>query len=92
MRWDDLQRNLIRTGFPNGALGLLGRVGRRHWPDPVAAPRSSGGTTQDPGFVSAANGGACEAGAAISNGTVFWGSGYRLFFTGNNKFYAFGLP
>ena len=40
-------------------------------------------------FVS---GGACNAGAAISNGTVYWGSGYRQFFTGNNKVYAFTLP
>ncbi len=40
-------------------------------------------------FVS---GGACNAGAAISNGTVYWGSGYRQFFTGNNKVYAFSIP
>lgn len=40
-------------------------------------------------FVS---GGACNAGAAISNGTVFWGSGYSQFFTGNDKFYAFSIP
>jgi polyvinyl alcohol dehydrogenase (cytochrome) len=82
----------------------------------------SGGQTQDPGMVSAANGvvyacstdpvghmyalnavtgsvlwsfasgGACLSGAAISNGTVYWGSGYSLFFTGNNKFFAFSIP
>jgi polyvinyl alcohol dehydrogenase (cytochrome) len=39
-----------------------------------------------------ASGGACNAGAAISNGTVYWGSGYRQFFTGNNIFYAFAIP
>jgi polyvinyl alcohol dehydrogenase (cytochrome) len=39
-----------------------------------------------------ASGGACNAGAAISKGTVFWGSGYRQFFTGNNKVYAFHVP
>jgi polyvinyl alcohol dehydrogenase (cytochrome) len=34
-------------------------------------------------------------GAAIANGMVYWGSGYTHlgpFFTGNNKFYGFGLP
>ena len=39
-----------------------------------------------------ASGGACNAGAAISNGMVYWGSGYRQFFTGNNIFYAFSVP
>lgn len=38
-----------------------------------------------------ASGGSVLAGAAIANGTVFWGSGYSNIpgFTGNNKFYAF---
>jgi len=41
-----------------------------------------------------ASGGSCLSGAAISNGTVFWGSGYSNFNVGtpNNKLYAFGLP
>ncbi len=42
-----------------------------------------------------ASGGSCLSGAAISNGTVFWGSGYSNFgFNGtpNNKLYAFQLP
>lgn len=39
-----------------------------------------------------ASGGACAAGAAISNGVVYWGSGYSQFFTGNNKVFAFQLP
>jgi polyvinyl alcohol dehydrogenase (cytochrome) len=40
-----------------------------------------------------ASGGSCLSGAAISNGTVFWGSGYSNFNFGtpNNKLYAFGL-
>jgi len=38
------------------------------------------------------SGGACNAGAAVSNGTVYWGSGYRQFFTGNNKVFAFAIP
>ena len=37
------------------------------------------------------SGGACNSGAAIVDGTVYWGSGYRLFGTPNNKLYAFGV-
>jgi len=41
-----------------------------------------------------ASGGSCLSGAAISNGTLFWGSGYSNFGfgTANNVLYAFGLP
>ena len=41
-----------------------------------------------------ASGGSCLSGAAISKGTLFWGSGYsnNFFGTPNNKLYAFGLP
>jgi len=41
-----------------------------------------------------ASGGSCNAGAAISDGTVYWGSGYSNFGIGvpNNQFYAFRLP
>jgi polyvinyl alcohol dehydrogenase (cytochrome) len=41
-----------------------------------------------------ASGGSCNSGAAISNGVVYWGSGYSKFGLGtpNNKFFAFGLP
>jgi len=40
-----------------------------------------------------ASGGSCLSGAAISEGMVFWGSGYSNFGFGtpNNKLYAFGL-
>ena len=43
-----------------------------------------------------ASGGSCNAGAAVVNGTVYWGSGYAslagfLGSTGNNQFYAFEL-
>jgi polyvinyl alcohol dehydrogenase (cytochrome) len=40
-----------------------------------------------------ASGGGCLSGAAISNGMVYWGSGYSNFgfSTPNNKLYAFGL-
>ena len=41
-----------------------------------------------------ASGGSCLSGAAISEGTLFWGSGYSNLGLGtaNNKLYAFGLP
>ena len=39
-----------------------------------------------------ASGGACLSGAAISEGRLFWGSGYSNFSTGNNKVFSFGLP
>jgi polyvinyl alcohol dehydrogenase (cytochrome) len=39
-----------------------------------------------------ASGGSCLSGAAISEGRLFWGSGYSLFGTPNNKLYSFGLP
>ena len=41
-----------------------------------------------------ASGGSCLSGAAISNGTLYWGSGYSNFGFGtpNNKLYAFSLP
>jgi polyvinyl alcohol dehydrogenase (cytochrome) len=41
-----------------------------------------------------ASGGSCLSGAAISDGTLYWGSGYSNFGfgTSNNKLYAFGLP
>jgi len=40
-----------------------------------------------------ASGGSCLSGAAIVDGTVYWGSGYSNFGFGtpNNKLYAFGL-
>jgi polyvinyl alcohol dehydrogenase (cytochrome) len=41
------------------------------------------------------SGGSCLSGAAIVDGTLYWGSGYTNLgppMTGNNKLYAFGLP
>jgi polyvinyl alcohol dehydrogenase (cytochrome) len=41
-----------------------------------------------------ASGGSCAGGAAIVDGTVYWGSGYQLFApytNNNNRFYAFSL-
>jgi polyvinyl alcohol dehydrogenase (cytochrome) len=39
-----------------------------------------------------ASGGSCLSGAAISEGRLFWGSGYSFFGTPNKKLYSFGLP
>lgn len=41
-----------------------------------------------------ASGGSVNSGAAVVNGTVYWGSGYSNFFIGtpNNKLYAFSVP
>jgi polyvinyl alcohol dehydrogenase (cytochrome) len=41
-----------------------------------------------------ASGGSCLSGASISDGMLYWGSGYSNFGFGtpNNKLYAFGLP
>jgi polyvinyl alcohol dehydrogenase (cytochrome) len=38
-----------------------------------------------------AAGGSVNAGAAVSRGSVYWGSGYARSGSGNNKFYAFSL-
>jgi polyvinyl alcohol dehydrogenase (cytochrome) len=40
------------------------------------------------------SGGSCLSGAAIADGTLYWGSGYSNFGfgTANNKLYSFGLP
>ncbi|HEX5621008.1 MAG TPA: hypothetical protein VFX51_21475, partial [Solirubrobacteraceae bacterium] len=40
-----------------------------------------------------ASGGACAAGASISRGTVYWGSGYAWRgYSSSNKLYAFSTP
>ena len=40
-----------------------------------------------------ASGGSCGGGAAIVDGTVYWGSGYAsIGGAPNNKLYAFSLP
>ncbi len=41
-----------------------------------------------------ASGGSVEAGAAVVDGVLYWGSGYKITAVNgsNNKFYAFGLP
>ena len=48
-------------------------------------------------LFSFASGGSVGSGAAVVNGTVYWGSGYSVFgpffpYTGNNKLYAFEVP
>ena len=39
-----------------------------------------------------ASGGSCVSGAAVSDGMLFWGSGYSKLGTPNNKLFAFGIP
>ncbi len=39
-----------------------------------------------------ASGASCNAGASISGGMVFWGTGYSSFGTSKHVLYAFGLP
>ena len=43
-------------------------------------------------LVPGPSGGSCLSGAAISNGTIYWGSGYTsLGGTANNKLFALGV-
>jgi polyvinyl alcohol dehydrogenase (cytochrome) len=39
-----------------------------------------------------AAGGSCASGAAVVNGSVYWGTGYASFGAPNNQFYSFTLP
>jgi polyvinyl alcohol dehydrogenase (cytochrome) len=39
-----------------------------------------------------AAGGSCASGAAVVNGSVYWGTGYGAFGVPNNQFYRFTLP
>lgn len=61
--------------------------------DPLGYMYALDGKTGDI-LWSFASGGSCLSGAAISDGMLFWGSGYSNFGFGtpNNKLYAFGLP
>ena len=61
--------------------------------DPLGYMYALDGNTGDI-LWSFASGGSCLSGAAISDGMLFWGSGYSNFGFGtpNNKLYAFGLP
>jgi polyvinyl alcohol dehydrogenase (cytochrome) len=38
-----------------------------------------------------AAGGSCASGAAVVNGSVYWGTGYGAFGVPNNQFYSFTL-
>ncbi|MDB5482510.1 MAG: outer membrane protein assembly factor BamB, containings PQQ-like beta-propeller repeat [Caulobacteraceae bacterium] len=96
-------RILWRTPDPAGALDL-GPMAVSN--GVVYAPSSAGGASQPNMFAldassgkilwKFASGGSVIAGASISNGTVYWGSGYNLggnplFTPGNKKFYAFSI-
>jgi polyvinyl alcohol dehydrogenase (cytochrome) len=92
---------LWRTADPSGALDL-GPMAVSN--GVVYAPSAAGGATNPTMFaLDAASGnilwqfvagGSVLAGASVSNGTVYWGSGYSLagdplFSIGNNKLFAF---
>jgi polyvinyl alcohol dehydrogenase (cytochrome) len=94
---------LWRTRDPAGALDM-GPMAVSN--GVVYAPSSAGGASQPNMFAlnastgqilwRYASGGSVLAGASISNGTVYWGSGYNLggnpnFTPGNKKFYAFSI-
>jgi polyvinyl alcohol dehydrogenase (cytochrome) len=74
----------------NGVVYAASMAGSATAPTMLALDAASGKT-----LWSFAAGSSVNAGAAISNGTVYWGSGYAHLgipgFTGNNKFYAFSL-
>ena len=82
MRYFVLQRVSAATfdGTPDEVRHRLGCAFRRGEHDKVLWT-----------FVS---GGSCNAGAAVVNGTVYWGSGYSVWGVGttNNKLYAFTVP
>jgi polyvinyl alcohol dehydrogenase (cytochrome) len=74
----------------NGVVYVDSMAGSATAPTMLALDARNGST-----LWSFAAGSSVNAGASISNGTVFWGSGYAHLgipgFTGNNKFYAFSL-
>lgn len=91
---------LWQTADPGGAMDQ----GPMAVANGVVYAPSTAGTGDNMFALNAANGailwsfpsgGSVVAGAAIANGTVFWGSGYGKIrlpgFIGNNKFYAFSL-
>ena len=87
VRWNSLWWGLLRPGDHGKRRGL--RLCAR-----PAGPRCTP-STGPPGPSSGpfASGGSCLSGAAISEGRLFYGSGYTWFFgTPNNKLYSFGLP
>ncbi len=91
---------LWQTADPNGAID----IGPMAVANGVVYAGSMGGAATAPTMFgldaatgktlwSFASGASVNAGATISSGTVYWGSGYTHLpipgFTGNNKFYAF---
>jgi polyvinyl alcohol dehydrogenase (cytochrome) len=74
----------------DGVVYASSMAGSATAPTMLALDASNGNT-----LWSFAAGSSVNAGASISNGTVYWGSGYAHLplpgFTGNNKFYAFSI-
>ena len=79
----------IDTGPVTGANGVVFACSMDPQGNMYALDGSSGNI-----LWSYASGGSCNSGGAISNGMVFWGSGYSNLGLGtpNHQFYAFKLP
>jgi len=85
-------KNPLNPALDAGALGALSEAGGVLYAgsmsgDMVAIEAASGKI-----LWQFASGGSVICGPSIALGTVFWGSGYRRFGTGNNKLYAFTAP
>jgi polyvinyl alcohol dehydrogenase (cytochrome) len=85
-------KNPLNPSLDAGALGALSEAGGVLYAgsmsgDMVAIDAASGNI-----LWQFASGGSVICGPSIAMGTVFWGSGYRRFGSGNNKLYAFTAP
>jgi polyvinyl alcohol dehydrogenase (cytochrome) len=85
-------KNPLSPTLNAGALGALSEAGGVLYAgsmsgDMVAIDAATGAI-----LWKFASGGSVICGPSIAMGTVFWGSGYRRFGSGNNKLYAFTAP
>jgi polyvinyl alcohol dehydrogenase (cytochrome) len=84
--------NPLAPSLAAGALGALSAADGVVYAgsmsgDMVALDAASGAT-----LWKFASGGSVICGPSIVGGTVYWGSGYRRFGTGNDKLFAFSVP
>jgi len=85
-------KNPLNPALDAGALGEMSEAGGVVYAgsmsgDMVAIDAASGNL-----LWQFASGGSVICGPSIAMGTLFWGSGYRRFGSGNNKLYAFTAP
>jgi polyvinyl alcohol dehydrogenase (cytochrome) len=85
-------QNPLAPTLAAGALGALTEANGVVYAgsmsgDMVALDAASGAT-----LWKFASGGSVICGPSVVEGTVYWGSGYRRFGTGNDKVFAFSLP